>query len=146
VNQSIFAQRQGYYLAKVVPKYTSQSFAINRISASLGSELQNGQTNVLLSGLAHAYRQRSHMVRTIRHCNLKEIRGHKLEVLQKTSFRKVLGPYRAVGSRILVKGADISPIPNVLTAWIANATNRALTSNAVATLKIAYAFTRHQYF
>ena len=61
----------------------------------------------------------------------------KLETLQNKSLRRVLGAYRAVGSRILEKEAGIPPISIVLAAQVANATKRRLTSNGAATIKKA---------
>jgi hypothetical protein len=68
----------------------------------------------------------------------------KLEVLQNKNLRKVLGAYRAVGSRILEKEADIPPISMVLTAQVANATKRRLTGKGASTIRNACATIRNQ--
>jgi hypothetical protein len=67
----------------------------------------------------------------------------KLEVLQNKNLRRVLGAYRAVGSRILEKEADILLIITVLTAQVVNATKRRLISKAADIIKNAYATIRN---
>jgi hypothetical protein len=70
--------------------------------------------------------------------------NRKLEMLQNKNLRRVLGAYRAVGSRILKKEAGIPSILMVLTAQIANATKRKLTDRVVNTIKKVYAIIRNQ--
>jgi hypothetical protein len=64
-------------------------------------------------------------------------------VLQNKNLRRILGAYRAVGSRILEKEAGIPPISSVLTAQIANAIKRRLTGRAANTIKNACASIRN---
>ena len=61
--------------------------------------------------------------------------NRKLEVLQNKNLRKVLGAYRAVGSRILEKEADIPLISMVFSAQVANATKRRLTGKGASIIK-----------
>jgi hypothetical protein len=68
----------------------------------------------------------------------------KLEVLQNKNLRRILGAYRAVEGRILEKEAGIAPISTILTASVANATRRRLTSKAANVIRDAYAIIRNR--
>ena len=67
----------------------------------------------------------------------------KLEVLQNKNLRKVLGAYRAVGSRILEKEADIPLISIVLSAQVANAIKRRFTDKEANIIKKLYVIIRN---
>jgi hypothetical protein len=67
----------------------------------------------------------------------------KLEVLQNQTLRRVLGAYRAAGSRTLEKEADVPPISTVPTAQIANATKRRLMGKGAQAIRKACATIRN---
>jgi hypothetical protein len=68
----------------------------------------------------------------------------KLEVLQNKNLCRILRAYRAVEGRILEKEAGIAPISTILTASVANATRRRLTSKAANIIRDAYAIIRNR--
>ena len=67
----------------------------------------------------------------------------KLEVLQNKNLRRILGAYRAVGSRILEKEAHVLLISAVLTAQVANAAKRRHTGKGAQVIKKACATIRN---
>lgn len=60
------------------------------------------------------------------------------------NLRRVLGAYRAVGSRILEKESGVPPITAVLSAQLANATKRRLTGKAANIIRDACATIRNR--
>src|SRR5450759_2002414 len=129
----------------MVQKHTAQSLAIPRISASTwGASFRMAKlvyTSVvrptITYGAAIWYAPQGIVT------SRKPV-DRKLEVLQNKNIRKVLGAYRAVGSRILEKEADIHPISLVLTAQVANAAKRRLTGKGANIIKNACATIRNQ--
>lgn len=135
----------GPHLAKIEQKHTSQSLAIDRISTSTwGASFKMARlvcTSVVRPSIAYgasvwyvpqgAATSRKHVDR-------------KLEVLQNKNLRRVLGAYRAVGSRILEKEAEIPSISTVLTAQVANVVKRRHTNKGAKVITKACATIRNQ--
>ena len=135
----------GPHLAKIEQKYAAQSPAIDRISASTwGASFKSAKliySSVVRPSITYGasiWYTPQGVASSRKHVD------RKLETLQNKSLRRVLGAYRAVGSRILEKEAGIPPISIVLAAQVANATKRRLTSNGAATIKKACEIIRNR--
>jgi exonuclease III len=134
----------GPHLAKIAQKHASQSSAIDRISTSTwGASFKMARlvyTSVVRPSITYGasvwYAPKG--VVTSR-----KLVDRKLEVLQNKNLRRVLGAYRAVGSRILEKEAHVPPISAVLTAQVANAAKRRLTGKGTQVIKKACATIRN---
>lgn len=128
----------GPHIAKIIQKHTAQSYAIDRIAASTwGTSFKMAKLvytsvirPVITYGATAWYIPQG--VATAR-----KMIDKKLEVLQNKNLRRILGAYRAVGSRILEKEAGIAPISTILTANVANATRRRLTGGAANVIRDA---------
>ena len=128
----------GPHLAKIEKKYASQAFAIDRISASTWGASFKKARLIYSSVVRPSITYGASIWYTPQ--ELKTSRKYvdrKLETLQNKSLRRILGAYRAVGSRILEREAAIPPISTVLTAHVANAAKRRLTGNGSATIRNA---------
>jgi exonuclease III len=134
----------GPHLAKIAQKHASQSPAIDRISASTwGASFKMARlvyTSVVRPSItygASVWYAPQGVVTSRKHVD------RKLEVLQNKNLRRVLGAYRAVGSRILEKEAHVPPISTVLTAQVANAAKRRLTGKGAQVIRKACAAIRN---
>jgi hypothetical protein len=135
----------GPHLAKIVQKHSTQSFAIDRISTSTwGASFRMAKlvyTSVIRPTVTYGA---SIWYAPQGMATSRKFVDRKLEVLQNKNLRRVLGAYRATGSRILEKESGVPPISTVLSAQLANATKRRLTGKAANVIRDACATIRNQ--
>jgi hypothetical protein len=120
--------RWGPHINRIQDKYTAQSLALGRITASTwGASFERARIvyssvirPILTYGASIWYSPQG--TATAR----KSIDA-QLERLQNKSLRMVLGAYKAVRGPILEKEADIPPISTILSKLVANAVKRRYT-------------------